>query len=63
MTFRELAVDDVFEFDEDFMRKIASGSALGPWRKVAARKYESHPNTDGVTHTVGSVNVKVKKGG
>lgn len=61
MTFKNLSVGDVFEFDEDFMRRLASGSPLGPWKKVAARKYESHPKVNGITHTIGTVNVAVKR--
>lgn len=64
MTFKDLKIGGVFEFEGDkHLRAIASGGALGPWKKISSKQYEPHPYqiVGGLTHTVGSVNVGVKK--
>lgn len=38
MTFKELAIGDVFVFFGQ-LERIPSGAARGPWRKVSPRKY------------------------
>lgn len=56
MTFKDLAIGEVFEFDHSRL-PACSGIARGPWRKVSARKYEHIDQ--GYVWQVGTVKVKV----
>lgn len=55
MKFRDLQLNDVFEFDRTGL--LCSGMARGPWRKTGVRTCERVG--DGMLCEVGTVNVEV----
>lgn len=52
LLFKDLAIGEVFEFQRHW-----PGMAVGPWRKVSARKYER--TWDSMVCNIGSVNSEV----
>ena len=55
MKFRDLQVNDTFEFDRS--ERWASSLSTGPWLKTSARKYIRLSN--GLQCRVGSVNAEI----
>jgi len=58
MSFRHLAIGDVFVFSSEY--NPFNGLVRGPWRKISPRKYQSHEHaTHDMTCQVGTIGVFV----
>ena len=66
MTFKELSINQEFEFDySDFTEKTGLqplGFALGPWRKISPRKYVYADGSRPYSMKVGTIHAKVTPG-
>lgn len=60
MRFRDLAIDDRFEFVPDASTRY-SGLARGPWIKVSARIYKHESDTRLAKVKIGTINCEVDR--
>jgi hypothetical protein len=59
MKFKDLAVDEEFEFDHSDLSVKPLAFEKGPWRKVSPRKYVYAYGRKDYSLRVGSINAKV----
>jgi hypothetical protein len=62
MKFKDLGIDQEFEFDHKDLVVGCLQMAHGPWRKVSNRKYIRADGSEASSYCVGSINIKVAPG-